>query len=161
MTGAPQEDKDPGTATSLLEREAELELISSLLDQTAAGSGGAAISAAPAGIGKTKLLEAAVEDAPAVGARALVARATEIERGFAFGVVRQLLEPAVVEASEEQRVELFAEPPVPGAAALDSSPSARPIVTFTRRCTGLLLAARRPRARSPLLVAVDDLSMGG
>jgi hypothetical protein len=39
--------------------------------------------------------------------RVLRSRATELEREFAFGVVRQLFEPALVEASGSERTELL------------------------------------------------------
>jgi hypothetical protein len=37
------------------------------------------------------------------GMRALRSRGTELERDFAFGVVRQLFEPVVADSSESQR----------------------------------------------------------
>ena len=49
----------------------------------------------PAGIGKTALVAAAHAHALETGLRPLAARGTELERAFGFGVVRQLLEPAV------------------------------------------------------------------
>jgi hypothetical protein len=49
----------------------------------------------PPGIGKTLLSRAAVDDAGVVGAETLFARAESLERSYAYGVVRQLLEPAL------------------------------------------------------------------
>ena|GEM_PF-5535400 len=54
----------------------------------------------PAGIGKTALLVAARTPAAERGMRVLRSRATEMETNFAFGVVRQLFEPPLAEASE-------------------------------------------------------------
>ena len=51
----------------------------------------------PAGIGKTRLLVEAVRLADAAGARVLSARASELERSYGFGIVRQLFEPSVRE----------------------------------------------------------------
>jgi hypothetical protein len=65
----------------------------------------------PAGIGKTVLL-AAGRDAPEVeGFRVLRARGAELEREFAFGVVRQLFEPVVAAVSEQERAGLLEGPP--------------------------------------------------
>ena len=91
----------------LLERENELRALESLARDAARGSGGGAVVDGPAGIGKTALLRAIVRAAPALGLHALEARAAEQERGFPFGVVRQLLEPPVFAASAEHRVALL------------------------------------------------------
>ena len=57
----------------------------------------------PAGIGKTVLLAAARNEAGESGFRVLRARGAELEREFPFGVVRQLVEPLVAAASQEER----------------------------------------------------------
>ena len=57
----------------------------------------------PAGIGKTFLLAETVRRATAAGRLVLRARASELERDHGFGVVRQLLEPAVVRAGADRR----------------------------------------------------------
>ena len=49
----------------------------------------------PPGIGKTALLAAAHTAAARSGLRVLRSRGAELERDFAFGVVRQLFEPAL------------------------------------------------------------------
>ncbi len=56
-----------------------------------------------AGIGKSRLLESARARAAQLGFRVLFARATELEQGFPFGVVRQLFERLVAEAAEDER----------------------------------------------------------
>ena len=78
----------------LLERENELAAIEDLLAAARAGRGGVATIEAAAGLGKTRLLDAAVERAAAEGMRVLSARGFELERQFTFGVLRQLYEPA-------------------------------------------------------------------
>jgi DNA-binding CsgD family transcriptional regulator len=97
----------------LLEREHELAQLRALVDQICAGDSRIAILEAPAGIGKTRLIEAIRADAAKRGARVLTARGSERERTYPFGVVRQLLEPSLVGASEERRRTLFS-----GAASL-------------------------------------------
>jgi predicted ATPase len=77
---------------SLLEREAELELVSARLGEARAGRGGIVAIEGPAGIGKSALLVAASRAARQAGLRVLAARGGELEAGIAFGVARQLLE---------------------------------------------------------------------
>ena len=101
------------TAATLLEREREIAALGDALAGARAGRGGVVLVEAPAGLGKTSLLRAATETAEAAGVRCRRARAGELERDFAYGCVRQLLEPVVARASDAERERLFA-----GAAAL-------------------------------------------
>jgi Rad3-related DNA helicase len=82
-----------------LERDEELARIGELIAGARAGSGRLALIEAPAGVGKTRLLDEACEAGEAAGLRVLRARGVELERAFAFGVVRQLLEGVLAEAS--------------------------------------------------------------
>ena len=84
-----------GEPVELLERSVELDLIRASVEAVAAGEGRAVVIEGPPGIGKTMLVAAADRGARQVGLRPLAARGTELERAFGFGVVRQLLEPAV------------------------------------------------------------------
>jgi DNA-binding CsgD family transcriptional regulator len=88
----------------LLERERELVEVDTALSDAERGSGRVLLVDAPAGLGKTSLLRAASEAAAAAGFTCLRARATELERDFAYGCVRQLLEPAVARASDPDRL---------------------------------------------------------
>jgi DNA-binding CsgD family transcriptional regulator len=87
-------------ATGLLERERELHAIAGALALGERAEGGFLLIEAPAGMGKTSLLNAATESAAAAGFTCLRARASELERGFAYGCVRQLLEPVVANDSD-------------------------------------------------------------
>src|SRR6266480_6198000 len=82
----------------LLERNEELARIESALAEARTGRGRFLVIEGPAGMGKTALLAAARTAAAEGGMRVLRARGTELERNFAFGVVRQLFEPPLVEA---------------------------------------------------------------
>ena len=53
------------------------------------------------------MLGAACAAASALGMRVLRSRGAELEREFAFGVVRQLLEPTLAEAAEAERGDLL------------------------------------------------------
>src|ERR671914_1384028 len=101
------------TAETLLERESELAELDDALAAAEAGRGNVVLLEAPAGLGKTSLLRAAAGSASEGGFRCLRARAGELERDFAYGCVRQLLEPVVARAESAERERLFG-----GAAAL-------------------------------------------
>ena len=95
----------------LLERDRELERIGRCLQRARQGHGGALVVEGPPGIGKTVLLAAARDAAGEKGFRMLRARGAELEREFAFGVVRQLVEPVVAGASQQERAWLLDGPP--------------------------------------------------
>jgi DNA-binding CsgD family transcriptional regulator/tetratricopeptide (TPR) repeat protein len=89
----------------LVERESELGRLTALLDDLAEGRSRAALIEGPAGIGKTRLLAEAKRLAKERRIPALGARGSELEREFPFGVVRQMLEPALL--ARPNRTELF------------------------------------------------------
>lgn len=94
---------DRHTPAGLLERELELAQVTADIDEAGEGRGGLRVVQAPAGIGKTSLLTAAAEVAQQRGLRVLSARGSELESSFAFGVVRQLFESALYQATPEER----------------------------------------------------------
>src|SRR5438874_6119847 len=87
-------------AGGLLERDAELRLIGDLVTRAQAGEGGLVVVQGHAGVGKTELLRAAGELGEAAGLHVLRGRGSELDRAFAFGVARQLLEREVASAPE-------------------------------------------------------------
>jgi DNA-binding CsgD family transcriptional regulator len=89
----------------LIERESELGTLTALVDELSAGRSRAALIEGPAGIGKTRLLAEARRLAKERGIPSLGARGSELEREFPFGVVRQMLEPALL--ANPNRGELF------------------------------------------------------
>src|SRR5213592_982673 len=93
----------------LLERNEELARIESALAEARTGRGRFLVIEGPAGIGKTALLAAARTAAANSGMRVLRSRGSELERDFAFGVVRQLFEPALAGLSELERADLLQE----------------------------------------------------
>ncbi len=82
-----------GIVPSLIERDRELAAIAGALENVLEGSGSVLTIEGQAGIGKTRLLGEARSLAESLGIRCLCARGAELERHFAFGVIRQLLEP--------------------------------------------------------------------
>jgi hypothetical protein len=87
----------------MLERDVELEYLSARLGGTRGGHGGVVAIEGPAGIGKSRLLAATVAVAGELGLGVLRARGGELEAGIAFGVARQLFEPAVLSAGKTER----------------------------------------------------------
>jgi DNA-binding CsgD family transcriptional regulator len=138
-----------------VEREVELETVERLLAGARAGSGAAVVFEGPAGIGKSSLL-AATRVAAGADLRVLSARGGELERELPFGIVRQLLEPAVVACDAEERDALLA-----GAAGLakpvlfatDLAASAEPSFSALH---GLYWLTINLGDAQPLLVTVDD-----
>jgi len=117
----------------------------------------------PAGIGKTALLAAARTAAADGGMRVLRSRGTEFERDFAFGVVRQLFEPPLAEASEVERADLLQAAAgvaagilrLPGAPAADGPHSSGVDPSFAI-LHGLYWLCANLAAAGPLCVVVDD-----
>src|SRR6185437_4173113 len=95
-------------AALLLERREELARIGAALAEARAGRGRLLVIEAEPGMGKTALLAAARTQAAAGGLRVLRARGTELEHDFAFGVVRQLFERPLAEATARERSDLLA-----------------------------------------------------
>jgi DNA-binding CsgD family transcriptional regulator len=151
------------TAHALLERGEELVRIGGALARGSAGTGSLVVIEGPAGIGKTALLAAARRDAEMRGMQVLGARGAELEREYAFGVVRQLLEPTLAQSSAEELTELLQ-----GAAGLAASAlalpgrdgSGRPLTTGPEPpfavLHGLYWLCANLAAAQPTCLIVDD-----
>jgi DNA-binding CsgD family transcriptional regulator len=139
----------------IAEREGELAAGAELLARARRNAGGLLLIEGPAGIGKTTVLEAI--SANADGYMVLRASGDELDRGFAFGVARQLFarqlarDPGLRERALSGVAQL-AEPLVSGfdpqLMAASSPQAARHALTW--------LAANLADER-PLLLSVDDL----
>src|SRR5437762_13013315 len=147
----------------LLERNDELARIESALADARTGRGRFVVVEGPAGIGKTALLAAARTAATEGGMHVLRARGTQLERDFAFGVVRQLFEPPLVEASELERADLLQAAAgvaagllgLPGAPPTESPPSPGVDPSFAI-LHGLYWLCANLAAAGPLCLVVDD-----
>jgi DNA-binding CsgD family transcriptional regulator len=144
----------------LLERDADLARLEGLIGQAAGGEGRLVLVEGEAGIGKTALLDAAADVARRAEMETLAAHGTELEREFAWGVARQLYEPALRSASTERRADLLS-----GAAALaapilglaETAPAVAPAPAATVGVNhGLYWLTANLSDRCPLLVVVDD-----
>src|SRR5918993_5210685 len=87
----------------LHERDAELADLEAALGAASAGRGAAVVLEGPAGIGKSSLLDAVRAAAPGHGLAVGAARASDLETAYAWGIVRQLLEPRLRGMPAESR----------------------------------------------------------
>ena len=148
---------DVSQALPLLERDSELAELASDVAAARAGTGRLVLVEGPAGIGKTGLLAAAGSLAEEAGLVVARARGSELEAGFAFGVVRQLFEPLLRDRAR-QRARLSR-----GAAGLavevlgpSVGGSPRAAVRLPEAVHGLYWLTLNLAERGPLLVSVDD-----
>ena len=93
-----------GVVPALVERGRELAVIARALDAASAGSGAVLLIEGEAGIGKTRLLHEGRDAVESRGMVRLQADASELERPFAFGVIRQLLEPELQDPEAAARI---------------------------------------------------------
>ena len=146
------------TSRPLLERDVETARIDGMLAALEDGDGRIAAVEGPPGIGKTRLLEEARDRAASRGFSVLSARGGELERDYAFGIVRQLLEPRLAAAEPAERASLmagaarFAEPIF----ADRPAEADRPGDPSHALLHGLYWLAVNLAERDPLVVTVDD-----
>ncbi|GEL19091.1 helix-turn-helix transcriptional regulator [Pseudonocardia asaccharolytica] len=144
------------TEHPLLERDAELRALDAVIAAAMAGRGGALLVEGAAGIGKTRLLDLAAARAAEHGMRVLTARAGPLERDFAFGVVRMLLEPALSRSDPDRRARLL-EGAARWAAPVLDGPTAGVSTDTAATLHGLHWLVAALAEERPLLLAADDL----
>lgn len=128
----------------LLERDGDLAALEEIVGQSACGHGQIVVVEGPAGIGKTRLLEAVAQACEPAGHAVFGARGAELEREFAFGVVRQLFQPLAPAPGVAPPVNVFS-----GAAGL-----ALPLLAGD---TGEDRSAEAARAADPTLPLLHGL----
>lgn len=141
-------------AGGLVERDCELGVLREAMDAARHGAGRVVLIEGPPGIGKSSLLAVSLELAGAAGLGRLRARGEPLEQRFAYGLVRQLLQPALSASSgalpgvegEAWRVLLGV-----SRSQLDEVPGSGDALHHGLYWIVVGLAERRP-----LLVAVDD-----
>jgi len=150
---------------ALLEREQEVERVRAALRAVGEGTGRTLVIEGAPGIGKSRLLGEAAAGASALGFRVLDARATELEQGFPFGVVRQLFERPLAEADDGERQRWLAGAATLAASLLGAAPTAAASAPAASSRVdsdyawhhGLYWLASNLAADSPVVLVVDDL----
>jgi DNA-binding CsgD family transcriptional regulator len=142
----------------LLERDAELAAVTTLIDLTS-DRGSVLVIEGPPGLGKTSLIVETKARARDAGMQVLGARGAELEQAFSYGVVRQLFEPCLRRLPAKERGELLAGAarlalPLFDPAQLAGEPAAD---TSLATLHGLYWLTANVAAQRPLLLAIDDL----
>jgi DNA-binding CsgD family transcriptional regulator len=141
-------------AAGLLERAGELEAIRNASRDARHRRGTLLLIEGEAGIGKTRLIAAAREMGARAREKVLGARGSELERDFAFGIVRQLFEP-VLNGPGRARARLMA-----GAAALAAplfGDGAEPLGAADSMLHGLYWLTANLAERGPVMITLDDV----
>jgi hypothetical protein len=144
-----------GEPTDLVDRARETAVLRRAVDELTGGAPGCLLIEGPAGIGKTRLLVEAARLADVTRARVLAARASELERSYGFGVVRQLFEPLV---RDPARQDVLLDGAAAGARAVfdgvagGEGPSHGSFAVLH----GLYWLTVNVTADGPLVVSVDD-----
>jgi DNA-binding CsgD family transcriptional regulator len=142
-----------GLVGRLRERERDLAAVEELLEHR----GGVLLIEGRAGIGKTSLVEAACSRAGELGHEVVRARGSELESGFAFGLVRQLFERRLASAGEGERAALLAGPAAAVRPLLAGEVPVPPAGDSSFAVLhGLYWLVVNLAARRPVLIAVDD-----
>jgi DNA-binding CsgD family transcriptional regulator len=136
----------------LLERDTELARLRAVLGAARERAGSLVVVTGPAGIGKTRLARAAGVEAEEAGFRVLVARGAELERDYAFGVVRQWFEPLLRDGDDAVGLGRAAELAGP---ALRGDPVRGPDRSFSV-LHGLYWLAADLSESGPVALVLDD-----
>jgi DNA-binding CsgD family transcriptional regulator len=143
------------TSGGLLERESTQARVAQLAAAAAEGHGALAVVIGGAGEGKTALLSDAATLGERLGLRVWRATGSDLERSFAFGVVRQLLVGAVVAIEPSQRQDVFKGAARLAASVLDLDEQPQPLDPFAAQ-HGLYWLLVALAGRGTLMLIVDD-----
>ena len=146
-------------ADPIVERERELAELQVHAEDAAAGDGRIVLIEGPAGIGKSRLLVETRRRCEESGTTTLLARASELEREFPFGVVRQLFEATLADpATRETALGGAAAPAQAVFASLqEASASDGSIDASFAVLHGLFWMTLNLASERPLALAVDDV----
>ena len=143
---------------NLLEREPELDALNRALESAVQGRGSVVAVEGPPGIGKSSLMRACLELASGREMYTIAVRATELEKSYPYGIVRQTADSVALDKSDEERAALFTGAaklalPIlePGAAEGGDSPE-----LMYQRLHGLYWVIANLARERPLVIAIDD-----
>ncbi|HEX8866157.1 MAG TPA: AAA family ATPase, partial [Lentzea sp.] len=138
----------------LLERADELRQLTRALHRARDGHGDQIVITGPLGCGKSVLLQAVHERA--TGVRVLTATCSVLEQDFAFGVARQLIEPALAKAGECDRWLSGTAGLAKPVFELDAQPDSA-FAVEEAAVSGLLALVSAMSAEKPVVLLIDDL----
>ncbi len=142
----------------LLERESVLAAIEAALDAATQGTGEALLIEGHAGMGKTRLHEAALDSARARGMRVLRAAGAELEGEIAFGVAAALLSAQLQVLSPSAREAALGVAPEQVRALAGRKPAGESdAVADLALAHGLFTLIATAEESRPTLIALDDL----
>jgi DNA-binding CsgD family transcriptional regulator len=145
----------------LLEREKELAVLTTALQSAQRGNGGLAVISGPLGSGKSVLLRALAGLAESGQTMVLRSSGSPLERDYAFGVARQLLEPALSVAPDDVRERWLADAAGPARMVFADDPAEgageRTVPAEQAVLLGLLTLVEQISDEQTLLILVDDL----
>ncbi|HTT94351.1 MAG TPA: AAA family ATPase, partial [Solirubrobacterales bacterium] len=128
-----------------------------MLDDTRrGGDGGTLLIEGPAGVGKTALLGELAERAGGDGYRVLRAAGSEMERGFGFGLVRQLFGPLLRTLDPAGRKRLFAGPAALAAPIFGLGGEGLEVSPAESSLYGLFWLLADLAESDPVVLAIDD-----
>src|SRR5579884_1156034 len=149
----------PRGEEALLDRDAILAGIDGLLDAAGETAGGALLLVGHAGMGKTRLHEAALDRARPRGLVVVRAAGAELEQNLAFGVAGQLLRSLMGELPAGERRALLAQAPE-RVKSLEQSEREQERESAPEELAvahGLFTVLAGALERRPALMAIDDL----
>jgi DNA-binding CsgD family transcriptional regulator len=146
-------------AGALLERDEELAALDWVIGAAGAGSGRSVAISGEAGLGKTRLLQAASERARAAGYELITARGIELERELGWGLAVEALEQALAERPPAKRDRLLSGRAMLARSLLEGSDDAlgtAPRQQLAAVAAALTTLTLRLGAERPLALIVDD-----
>nr|WP_107912461.1 AAA family ATPase [Streptomyces chartreusis] len=141
---------------SLFERQTEVEALRAYLSTARTGPGEIVMIMGQPGVGKSRLLDQAHHLVDSTAFRVLRGRGVPLEQEYPFGLVRQLYEPLLLQASVAQRDEWLAGAAADAAKALQSEAGGATVGDFAVLHGLYWLTANLART-GPLVLITDDL----
>jgi DNA-binding CsgD family transcriptional regulator len=142
-----------GVPGSLIGRTSELDDLRSFLDRVARGTGGIVIIEGEAGIGKSRLLAAAIENAADVGFTVASGQAYEVERDRPFGALVDALNLRAGQGDHRDEIVALLKRGSPDGAANDRNASDVRFLIVER----IVDLIENDSSSAPLLIGVEDL----
>ena len=149
-------------STPMFGRDTLLAAADTVLSEMAAGRPVHFVLNGVSGVGKTALLRKATEQAEAKGCQVLRAQAHPLEQDYAFGVVRQLFQPALAALTDADRDGMLSGVVAPAKPVVwpGGGPGIEPGDTGFAVLHALTALAGRLAELAPLVLVVDDLQWG-